>query len=134
MPAILPGLLYRISNLDNSNNHYFPGTSISTAIYEHTYAELGQLIGELYSAWEQSPMHWGPADPFRFEDYDYCNGFEEFVCTIFEHWCANVGLFDHDGDFDRDRLKQLVDLFEDATHDEIYDRMGIALVKEEVAS
>lgn len=126
MSTILPGLLHTMSRLNQQHNAY-PGTVVSTAVYEYDYAQLGQLIGELYTIWDVLPISWGPDRPFNFGEYDHCNGFEEFVCTLVEHFLEQIGMYTHDrGSVERihqGKLDELADLFEDAKScSDIYDR------------
>lgn len=128
MSTILPGLLYRMASLEATNGPYFPGTTISNAVYELTYESMGKLVAELYQCWDQFAMPWGPERPFHFSDYDHTNGFEEFICTLVEHWCHCMGLFDHIGEFRHDRLDAFVSLFESCQGIyDIYDRMTVAI-------
>jgi len=129
MSTILPGLLHSMSRLNQQHNAY-PGTVVSTAVYEYDYAQLGQLIGELYAIWERLGISWGPDRPFTFGEYDYSNGFEEFVCVLVEHFFEQTGMYTrHRGAVERihkGKLDAMARLFEDAqSSGDIYDRAGI---------
>jgi hypothetical protein len=126
MTTILPGLLHTMSRINQQHTAY-PGTVVSSAVYEYSFAELGQLIGELYQIWEVLPISWGPAIPFAFTDYDHTNGFEEFVCTLIEHFFEQIGAYTYvRKDVERlhqGKLDRLAELFEGAqSSSDIYDR------------
>lgn len=117
MSTILPGLLHSMDRLNQQHGAY-PGTVVSTVVYEYDYAQLGQLIGELYTIWGAANISWGPNRPFVFNEYDYSNGFEEFVCTLVEHFFSELGMYTNDrGPVERidvDKLYWLAELFEGA--------------------
>lgn len=117
---ILPSLVHKMVSL-NAQATAWPGTVVSTAVYDFDYGDLGQLVGELYSFWEvlSEDMHWGPDRSFDFDDYDYSNGFEEFVCTLVEHWMDRMWLQDSRrgmvvGRWSQPKLQQLDDLLSTA--------------------
>lgn len=108
MTTTLHRVLTHVMTVSHNGLQAFPGSAISDAVYTLTYSELGELVADLYTFWETDPMHWGPSMPFDFRDYDYCNGYEEFHCTLVEHWCECMDLYDNRGRFHMDKLKAMI--------------------------